>query len=107
MSGERAVSGTWVEIHAIVLAPAERAPNIPADTRALPLELRVRGFLVNESAVLGDEVAVRTRAGRLLHGRLAAIEPRYDHGFGAPVAELLRVGEEVRALLEGDSSERA
>ncbi len=106
MSGERAVRGTWVEIHTIVLAPGERAPSIPQETRAVPLELRVRGFLVDDGALLGDEVAVRTRAGRLLEGRLAAIEPHYDHGFGAPVAELLQIGEEARALLEGVSRGR-
>ncbi|MFN7951989.1 MAG: 2-amino-4-oxopentanoate thiolase subunit OrtA [bacterium] len=106
MDPERAARGAWVEIHAVILSPGERAPNVPADTRALPLELRVRGFLVDDAAVRGDGVAIRTRAGRVLRGRLVAIQPGYDHGFGAPVPALAEVGEEARALLASAREER-
>ncbi len=91
-------SGAWVEIHRIVLGPGERAPRIPADTQAVPLELRVKGFLV-EPAMLGEEVTIVTPADRRLRGTLTAVNPAYTHGFGAPIPELSPIGEEVRAIL--------
>jgi len=91
-------SGAWVEIQSIVLAPHQRAPHIPQDTKLLPLEMRVKGFL-SADAALGDQVEIVTVTGRHLRGTLAAVNPAYTHGFGAPVAELLAVGGEVRALL--------
>lgn len=90
--------GTWVEIHRIVLAPGERAPQVPEDTRRVPLEMRVKGFLV-APASLGDEVEVVTPAGRRQRGRLAEINPPYTHGFGPPIAALSAVGKEVRDVL--------
>ncbi len=95
---EPIVSGTWVEIHRVVLGPAERAPQVPEDTRAAPLEMRVKGFLV-EPAILGDEVTIVTPAGRHLRGTLTAGNPAYTHGFGAPIPELTMIGEEVRTIL--------
>jgi len=95
---ERAAKGAWVEIHGVVLPAGERAPQVPDDTQRLPLEMRVKGFLVAAAAV-GDTAEIVTVAGRRLHGVLAAVNPAYDHGFGAPLAELLTIGQEVRALL--------
>ena len=94
----RVAAGTWVEIHSIVLPPGQRAPQGPDDTQAVPLEMRVKGHLV-EAADPGDEVEVVTRAGRRLRGTLEAVEPGYEHGFGAPVPELTAIGEELRSLL--------
>jgi len=91
-------AGTWVEVHRVVLRPGERAPQVPAETQRVPLELLARGWL-DAPAALGDEVSVTTAAGRHLHGTLLAIEPGYDHTFGPPVPELLAVGRELRALL--------
>lgn len=90
--------GTWVEIHSVVLASGERASDIPEDTKRVPLEMRVKGFLLAPGAV-GDEVEILTPAGRHLHGRLAAVNPAYTHGFGAPIPELSTIGAEVKALL--------
>ncbi len=95
---ERAAKGAWVEIHDVVLPAGERAPQVPDDTQRLPLEMRVKGFLVAAAAV-GDTAEIVTVAGRHLRGVLAAVNPAYDHGFGAPLAELLTIGQEVRALL--------
>ena len=39
-------SGTWVELGRTVLEVEERAPGLPADTAAVPLVLRVSGFLL-------------------------------------------------------------
>jgi hypothetical protein len=91
-------AGTWVEIYAIVLAPDERAEHIPDDTKRVPLEMRVKGFSAGEAA-LGDQVEIVTVAGRRLHGTLVQANPSYDHGFGAPIPELVAIGGELRALL--------
>jgi hypothetical protein len=95
---ERIDRGTWVEIHRVVLRPGERAPQIPEDTKAIPLEMRVRGFLA-EPAALGDEAEIVTPAGRRLRGTLAEVNPAYAHGFGPPIPELSTIGQEVRAIL--------
>lgn len=99
MAAERARAGDWVGIHAVVLAAGERAPNVPADTGEVPLELRVNGLLIDASAAVGDEVGIRTLAGRTLRGHLEFRRPAYEHGFGAPLVELLDAGAEARALL--------
>ena len=90
--------GSWVEIHQIVLAAGERAPQVPDDTQEVPLEMRVKGFLV-EPASLGEYAEIITTTGRSLHGTLTDFNPAYDHGFGAPIPELSPVGGEVRAML--------
>ena len=95
---EQVNKGTWVEIHSVVLPAGERAPQVPADTQGVPLEMRVKGFLAAPAAV-GDVVSIVTAAGRSLSGTLAEVNPAYAHGFGAPIAELSRVGAEARALL--------
>jgi hypothetical protein len=95
---ERVDTGTWVEIHRIVLAAGERAPQVPADTRAVSLEMRVKGFLAAPAA-LGEAASIVTAAGRSLSGTLSEVNPAYSHGFGAPVPELSAIGAEVRALL--------
>ena len=97
--------GTWVELRRVVLAAGERAPQVPDETQAVPLELRVKGFLVADAA-LGEEAEVETRAGRRLRGTLERALPAYEHGFGPPVPELLAVGAELRALLDAKASER-
>lgn len=91
-------SGTWVEVAQTALAAGERAPNVPADTQSVPLELRVRGFLA-AAARVGEEAEILTASGRRLRGVLVAANPAYEHGFGTPIAELSAVGGEVRALL--------
>ncbi len=95
---ERIEKGAWVEIHGVVLSPGERAPQVPTDTQGVPLEMRVKGFLV-ASATLGDQVEIMTPAGRRVRGTLTAGNPAYTHGFGPPIPELRGIGAEVRALL--------
>lgn len=89
---------TWVEIHNIVLQAGERAPQVPEDTQLVPLEMRVKGFLVAPAA-LGDDAEIITAAGRKLRGRLAAVNPPYTHSFGAPIPQLTSIGGEVRTIL--------
>jgi hypothetical protein len=95
---ERIAAGTWVEIHRVVLGPGERAPQIPEDTKAVPLEMRVKGFLA-AAAALGDEVEIITAAGRRVCGTLTEVNPPYTHGFGPPIPELSSIGQELRAIL--------
>lgn len=97
---ERIAEGTWVEIHRIVLPAGERAPQVPEDTRSVPLEMRVKGFLAAPAAV-GAEAEIVTRSGRRLRGTLAQVNPAYTHGFGPPVPELSAVGDEVRGIIRG------
>jgi hypothetical protein len=97
---ERVAAGTWVEIRRVVLAPGERAPQVPEDTQRVPLEMRAKGFLVTD-AVPGEEVEIESAAGRRLRGTLGDVNPAYTHGFGPPVPELLALGGEARALLAG------
>lgn len=91
-------AGTWVEIHRVLLAPEDRAPQIPQDTRRVPLEMRVKGFL-RAPARVGEQARIETRTGRPLQGTLVAVNPPYAHGFGPPVPELTVIGGEVREIL--------
>jgi hypothetical protein len=101
---DQARPGDWVQIHRVVLPPGERAPQVPPDTQAVPLEMRVKGFLLR-AAGLGETARIRTVTGRELEGRLVGTWPAPGHDFGEPVPELMTVGGEVRARLakgEGD-----
>jgi hypothetical protein len=102
---ERTEKGTWVEIHRVVLPPGQRASHVPEDTRQVPLEMKAKGFLV-ETGCVGEEVEVTTAAGRRLRGTLVTIDPPYTHSFGKPVAELLAIGSELRAMLQQSERER-
>ena len=92
--------GSWVEVHRVVLQAGERAPQVPEDTSQVPLEVRVRGFLMHPAA-LGDDAEVRTASGRCLRGVLREVNPAYTHGFGSPVAALSGIREELRERLSG------
>ena len=102
---DRVDRGTWVELHRVVVPAGERAPQVPEATQQVPLELRVTGFLARDATV-GEDVEVVTAAGRRVRGRLDRVLPRHDHGFGPPVPELLHVGPELRALLQGEGRRR-
>jgi len=90
--------GDWVEIWRVILPAGERAPQVPEDTAKVPLEMRLRGFLLDEAAALGDDVVIQTRIGREVDGRLVDLHPRWSHDFGSPQPELLAIGQELRNL---------
>ena len=94
-----AAKETWVEIHKVLLDKGERAPQVPQDTREVPLEMKVKGFLLHDAA-LGDEVEIVTVGGRKIQGTLSAVNPSYDHLFGPPIPELSTIGREVREILK-------
>ncbi len=96
--------GTWVQIQRIVLSQGDRAPQVPTDTQRVPLEMTVKGFLV-EPACLGEEAEILTQVGRRVRGTLAEVNPAYTHSFGPPIPELTSVGHEVRAMLREQGQE--
>ncbi len=94
--------GEWVQIHEIVLKPEERTGKIPEETRKVPLELWVKGFL-NEDANMGEKVEITTVTGRTVSGTLVDVNPVYTHGFGETfVPELLQVGLQAKRILKGE-----
>lgn len=99
-----AKKGDWVRIHNIVLTSEERAPQVPDDTKKVPLEMWDKGFLINDEAKIGDEVEIETYIGRRIKGKLLEINPYYDHDYGKCVPELLYVGRQLRDMLEGGES---
>lgn len=95
---QRAAKDTWVEIGGIVLEKDERAPNLPDDTQQVPLEMRVKGFLLHD-AEIGAEAEIVTPSGRRVRGVLTGINPAYAHMFGSPIPELSPIAGEIRAIL--------
>lgn len=93
----------WVQIHRVVLKPAERAASIPEDTHKVPLEMWCKGHLTGD-AEIGDEVEIITRTGRLEHGTLTAVNPSYSHSFGEFIPELLVIDDTVRGIVFGEDA---
>jgi hypothetical protein len=94
----RCVAGDWVEVRYVLLAPADRAINLPADTAAQPLLVWIKGF-ARGGATEGEELDVETTTGRTVTGVLTDVNPGYAHTFGRPAPELVRVGRDLRARL--------
>jgi hypothetical protein len=92
--------GDLVQIHRVLLGPDQRPEGLPPSTREVPYECWIKGFLAQEEANLGEEVVIRTFIGREITGVLCSVAPTYDHGFGRPQSELLRIGEEAKALIQ-------
>lgn len=96
----------WVRIHKIILEPKDRAPQVPDDTKKVPLELWTKGFLQTPGKI-GDEVTITTVTGRLETGTLIEMNPAYDHAFGNFIPELLEIDKQVRGILaEGENNEK-
>lgn len=95
-----AKKGDWVKIHYISLKSNERSNNLPEETKRVPFEIRIKGFLLNDKASIGDEVEIETIIGRKIKGNLEFINPIYDHDFGEPVYELLNIRKELKVYLE-------
>jgi len=92
--------GEWVRIHRIILEPSERAPQVPEDTKKVPLEMWVKGYL-DRDAEIGEEVSVTTVTGRKETGKLTEVNPYYDHDFGRFIPELLAIDRQVREMVFG------
>lgn len=94
--------GSLVQICFTGLKPEERTANLPEDTRRVPLEIRVKGFLKDESACIGQEVSVETVTGREVTGKMIAVNPKYEHNFGEPVPELILAVNKLQKIMKGD-----
>lgn len=90
--------GEWVEIERLILDPSQRSKNLPPETADKPLLMWVKGFATADGSV-GEEMTVETATGRLVTGRLVAVNPGYFHTFGHPIPELSHVGYDLRARL--------
>lgn len=99
-----AKKGDWVNIHNIVLTPEERAPQVPEDTKKVPLEMWVKGYAQSDCEI-GDEVEVITITGRRVTGKVVEIAPTYSHSFGKHIPELLQIGSQLREILFGGDSD--
>jgi len=73
--------GTWVEVERVLPQSGERPPQT----------LRVSGFL-EEDAILGQQVTIRTIIGNHHTGKLRIENPGYGHSFAHTVPELLKLG---------------
>ena len=100
----KAKKGDWVRIKKIVLKAGQRSMNLPDDTKKVPLIMWDKGFLLDESAVLGDWVKVKTIIGREIEGEFVEADPGYDVNYGVSVNETLYIGMQLREML-GDSHE--
>ena len=97
-----AKKGDWVQIHQIILKPEERTAKIPEETKKVPLELWVKGYL-KEDANIGDIVEVTTLTKRKVKGELIEVTPIYNYSFGEEfVPELIKIGEIVKGIVRGD-----
>jgi 2-amino-4-ketopentanoate thiolase alpha subunit len=94
----RCSTGDWVEVERVLLDPADRSKNLPPETADKPLMMWIKGFAQSDG-MIGDDMAVETMTGRLVEGRLSAVNPGYFHTFGRPVPELVHVGVDLRARL--------
>ena len=93
-----AKKGQWVQISNIVLQPSERAPQVPEDTKKVPLKMWVKGHLTAD-AEIGAECEIITPTGRAVKGALVEVEPTYTHGFGDYVEELAVIRAQVKNAL--------
>ncbi len=91
--------GDWVLISRTILKPGERAPQLPEDTKEVPLNLLVKGFLTSE-ANIGDTVTINTVLGRTMSGKLLAINPSYTHSFGPPPEGFMGIGNKLKGLVD-------
>lgn len=99
-----AKKGDWVQIHKIVLKPEERTGKLPQETKKVPLELWVKGFL-NEDAKIGDIATITTVTGRVDKGTVEEINSNFTYGFGKEfIPELLQIDIQVKKILQkGDN----
>jgi hypothetical protein len=81
---------SFVQIYQVVLQNLERASHLPADTKEVPFEVRMKGRLLVD-AELGQRVTIETPTKRIESGILIALEPAYDHSFGHHVETLRQV----------------
>ncbi|MDP2814919.1 MAG: 2-amino-4-oxopentanoate thiolase subunit OrtA [Erysipelotrichaceae bacterium] len=100
-----ALKGDWILIEQIFLTSDQRQSNVPIDTKQTDFRLRIKGFLVDEKCVVGDDCTISTKTGRVIFGKLIDIMPNYDHSFGDYVVETVYIENQLRKMLSGGSNE--
>ncbi|MBR7146606.1 MAG: 2-amino-4-ketopentanoate thiolase [Oscillospiraceae bacterium] len=95
-----AKKGDWVQIENIVLPAGERAPSVPEDTQNCDLKLWVKG-VAQSDAKLGETVTVKTATGRVVEGKLVAVNPTYIHTYGEFQPELLKIEQQLKEIMYG------
>lgn len=93
--------GNWVQIRTVVLKAEERTARIPEDTQKCDLLQWTKGFLLDESAEVGDEVTVETAVGRIVTGTLVDESPHYTHDFGEFVPEIIQMEKQLKEIMFG------
>lgn len=93
-----AKKGDWVMVYNVVLEPKDRAPQIPEDTKKVPLEMWIKGFLLEDTKV-GEMADIETIVGRKVSGKLVEIHPNHTHNYGNHVPEILQIGKTLKELL--------
>ena len=96
----KVIKGSWVEIENCVLKSEERSSNLPEDTRNTDLTMWLRGFLIDVSANIGDEVTIKTLSGRRVSGKLCDTKPKHQYDYGDTIVELIEIGEELKEALK-------
>lgn len=96
----KAKKGDWVQIHNTVLTSAQRAPQVPDDTKEVPLEMWVKGYAKHD-AELKEEIEIETVTGRIVRGKLVDVYPSFSFGYGKSVPQLLYIGRQLRSILRG------
>ena len=92
--------GEWVIIHSHTLSKEERAPQVPDDTKNVPLEMWIKGKLLAD-AKLGEMVSIKTITGRVETGELLEVNPVHRHSFGEFIPEVLEIDRRLQAALYG------
>lgn len=95
-----AKKGDWVRIHSTILTAEQRAPQVPDDTKKVPLEMWVKGYL-EEDGNINDLVSIRTVTNRKETGTLVEVFPTYTHSFGNFIPEILEIDRIVQKELFG------
>ncbi len=89
----------YVRIHRNILEAVERTGKLPEDTKSVPLEMWVKGWLQDDEAKIGDTVTVKTVVGRLETGVLMEEKPCYALNYGEYVPEILEIDQRLRSVL--------
>lgn len=96
---------SWVQIKKTILAPEQRAANLPEPTKKVPLVMWVKGWLLADGT-LGEQARIKTVTGREESGVLVCENPTYRHNYGEFVPEILEIDKIVKNdLFGGDSDE--
>jgi len=95
----KAKKGDWVRVYKVVLTAEQRSPNLPEDTKQVPMEMWDKGFLLNDGAIIGDHVEVETIVGRFIAGELVELNPHYEINYGECITETLYIGKQLREMI--------